>query len=250
MTTRNIKQQGQAYGSTPAAITAYIDGVVVYNGPVDTVNEPIPQLPAFIDGKDLFSWTVDSGYTGTQTMVIQVTGSPLILTDTEADHQVVYNLADYYLLAYNQVIDGVSCLDPFTSVMIADTIVTRSNTPDGQWYWLVQPGQSFQATVNIVAGIDYPTWNPAESYPINSTVAAGGFCWSALRGPVPPGMDPTQSANWSYWSRLPVTIWQIGVGYATGDDVIAPTGVARYKALQAVPAGTSLDDTAFWSLYS
>ena len=76
MTIRTFIQRGQAYGIEPVTITAQIDGVQVFSGPVNTIDEPVPALPSLDTqiGVDIFSWAEDVLFSGTKTMEITVTG--------------------------------------------------------------------------------------------------------------------------------------------------------------------------------
>lgn len=256
MTTKNIQQQGQAWGSTTASIVARIDGIEVYSGPVLTVDEPSPVMPGYNIENTMFGWTVDADFNGTQIMTIAVSGEgPVWVADTLADHQFGQPADALLPMNFVQTIDGQQVPDPLTEVMIDGASLVRNSTYFGQWYWKVMPGQTFQATVNIIPGVNYPVWDPVQSYPINFSVTADSLIYTSLRGPVPPGKDPAARqpsgipVNYAYWSLQPVTIWQPDTSYAVNDEVIAPTGVSRYTALQAVPAGTPLTDTVFWQAY-
>jgi len=155
MTTRNFKQLGQAYGSTPASITASIDGTVVFSGPISTVNTPVPTRPDSLTLPTIFTWTNIVAFTGTQSYSIAVTGSPLLLGDTSADHFIANNLAQFNSFN-NYVIDGITISDPFTNVAIDGVAMQRG--PDnsalpGQWQWLIPAGSTFTATLNVNAPI-------------------------------------------------------------------------------------------------
>lgn len=173
MTTRTFKQKGQAYGSTTASIVASINGVTVYSGTVNTVNEPMPSLPDTENsyGVDLFSWQEDAAFAGTQTISIAVTGSDLLLTDSIANYVAVLNPdynpsdpaskewisggADVYGSFYNITEDGTNYYsDPFTNEAIDGNSQEHVPDPDlpGQWYWRIPAGSTFTATVNIQAG--------------------------------------------------------------------------------------------------
>ena len=97
MTTRNFKQRGQAYGSTPASITATIDGTVVYSGPISTLDTPLPIRPgvANVSIPTIFTWTNNVDFAGTQSYSIAVIGSQLLLDCTLADHCVANNVAQF-----------------------------------------------------------------------------------------------------------------------------------------------------------
>jgi hypothetical protein len=176
MTTRTFKQYGQAYGSVPASITATIDGVQVFSGPVYTVDEPLPTDSTLIVGSTLFNWTNTVDFAGTQSFSISVTGSPLRLTTTVANYRYIFpypptfelpadsgnfvvpdadSLINDYAFFYIANIDGIQIEDPFTNVVIDG--VPRQRGPNnadlpGQWQWIIPAGSTFTATLNITAG--------------------------------------------------------------------------------------------------
>lgn len=159
MTTRNFKQCGWAYGSIPASITATIDGTMVFSGPVSTLDQPLPILPdslANVSPPTLFTWTNTVAFAGTQSFSIAVTGSPLLLAFTAADHCINNNVA-LFSSCYSYDDGGVTVVDPLTNVAIDG--VAQQRGPDnsqlsGQWQWLIPPGSTFTATLNVLAGVE------------------------------------------------------------------------------------------------
>jgi hypothetical protein len=167
MTTRNFIQCGQAYGSTPASITATIDGTVVFSGPISTLDTPVPIRPdPSVDVlPTIFTWTNTVAFSGTQSYSITVSGSPLLLSFTGADHCIPNNVADFGVV-YVYDDNGVMVADPFTDVAIDGVAMQRG--PDnaelsGQWQWLIPAGYTFTATLNVNAGVE-PT-PPEEPTP-------------------------------------------------------------------------------------
>ena len=169
MTTRTFKQTGQAYGLEPTMIVAKIDGAVVYEGAVATVDAPIPGDIASVSGQDLFSWTADLAFTGTQAMEITITNNTLILTNTQANYVGDIDFAnfgkpDFFgLLAGTAGANGV--MDALSDISINDIAqpVERpvDNSRNGQWYWVIGPGKTFKCTVNIQPG-QLPPANPTD----------------------------------------------------------------------------------------
>jgi hypothetical protein len=158
MTTRNFEQRGQAYGATPASITATIDGTVVYTGSVSTLNQTIPIGPGSSDNvfPTLFTWTNTVDFVGTQSYSITVTGSPLLLDYTSADYCSSNNVARFSSF-YFQTIDGITVADPFTNVTIDGVAMQRgpdNSTLSGQWQWLIPVGSTFTATLNVDVGYE------------------------------------------------------------------------------------------------
>jgi len=163
MTTRNFIQCGQAYGSVPASITATIDGTVVFSGPISTLDTPVPIQPdPSVDVlPTIFTWTNTVAFSGTQSYSITVSGSPLLLSFTGADHCVSNNVAEFGTI-YVYDADGVTVADPLANVAIDDVAQTRGpdNTElSGQWQWLIPAGSTLTATLNVNAGVE-PTPPP------------------------------------------------------------------------------------------
>jgi hypothetical protein len=159
MTTRNFIQTGQAYGSTTASITATIDGTVVFSGPISTLDQPVPVRPdpeADVALPTIFTWTNTVDFSGTQSYSIAVTGSPLLLAFTGADHYMANNVAEF-CTTYTYSVGGVTIGDPFTNVAIDGVAMQRgpdNNSLSGQWQWLIPAGSTFSATLNIDAGVE------------------------------------------------------------------------------------------------
>ena len=161
MTIRTFQQFGQAFGSTPATITASINGTVVFSGEIPTLDTPLPPFPSFpsFTGVNIFTWTNTVDFSGAQSFSISVENSQLLLGKTLADHVIANNLAQFSGRFYSYDIDGVLVRDPFTNVTIDG--VAQQRGPDnselsGQWQWLIPAGTTFTATFNVNAGIEPP----------------------------------------------------------------------------------------------
>lgn len=154
MTTRTFKQLGQAYGSTPAVITATINGAVVFSGEIPTINTPIPPMPdTGLTGSELYTWTNTVEFSGTQSISISVANATLLLTDSFADN--CSNLTAEFAPFYSIQDDGVLISDPFTNVTIDGVAMLRgpdSSSLSGQWHWIIPAGSTWSATLNVQAG--------------------------------------------------------------------------------------------------
>lgn len=243
MTTRNFIQQGLAYGSTPTSITVAFDGVQIYSGPVPTVDQPLPGPGTDIEDT-AYTWTLPAEFDGPINVVLQVSGSTFVLADTMANRVTVNSPAFFDTVPFFQTIDGLVVDEPFTNVQINGIAESRTNPPDGQWYWKIAPGQTFSATLNIPVGVTYPDWDPAQSYPVQSNVVYQNNCYSNGDTAAAPGLVP--SSNPETWFVLPVPQWNINDSYPIYARVRAPSG--GYMALQAVPAGVPITDTTYWQL--
>jgi hypothetical protein len=155
MTVRTFKQHGQGYGLDPVHVIAKLDGVEIFNGPVDTVDEPFPMLPdPTVDiTTTLFSWEDLINFVGTKSLEITVTGGKLLLTNTLANYG-IYSFEDESpdsFTAFYQSED--SCIDPFSNVIISGQPKSADHTElSGQWYWTLPAGSTFSCNVSIQAG--------------------------------------------------------------------------------------------------
>jgi hypothetical protein len=167
MTVRTFKQCGQAIGTDPVSIIAKINGVVVFEGDILTLDIPLPDLPDQVTpdisfNNPIFSWESTVDFAGTANLEIVVAGTgTLIVTDTFANYVRVGNTgpsADIYGSFYSYTENGVIISDPFTNPTIDGAEVVRvrdfdpANPLDGQWWYTVDSESTFTATVNVAAG--------------------------------------------------------------------------------------------------
>ena len=178
---RTFKQQGLAFSvsdGSPGVIEVFINGKIIYNGPVPGTPDPSPGYDPDFDMsvlQDLFTWPVDIDFAGPVDVQIMVWNCVLLLGATVSNYSSRRgNHAEFCGLDHIQVIDGIKCQDPFTNVRIAGQPVQRgaasptmpgSEAPyaiptmaatdvplTGQWGWEVVPSCEFEATLNIPAG--------------------------------------------------------------------------------------------------
>lgn len=175
MTTRTFKQHGQAFGSNTVTVTAKIDGVVIFTGPIAALDEPFPAFPdsGSLLYNELFAWTEDAAFAGSRNLEITVSGGILLLTDTLANFassslvtdpvSVVVSDATHFYSFYVFEENGTNVYDPFTNIEIDGAPKSAIHTVapgqialyealPGQWYWRINAGSVFTATVNIQAG--------------------------------------------------------------------------------------------------
>jgi hypothetical protein len=163
MTTRTFIQRGKAYGTVPCTITAKIDNTIVYEGPVTTVDQTIPEKPATDAQSDLFSWTSTVDFEGTQTMEITVTGSTLLINTTVANYSSLQNPGvDQYGAFFFETIGGVSFQHPLSNLKIDGVVwpVISDETAAGQPLTYIRPGQVYTADVRIKPGFDFTPATP------------------------------------------------------------------------------------------
>lgn len=158
MTERQLRQLAQGFGAEPTQITASIDGNVIYQGSVNTVDTVIPTLPDlnYEINNVAFTWSEPGDWTGTRQITISVTGSTLLLANTQttrpwlADQDPPHaDAATFFSGTWNS--DGVSRMeDPLSSVTI-DGVPMLSGAQDlpGQWWWKIPAGSTFQATLSV-----------------------------------------------------------------------------------------------------
>jgi hypothetical protein len=162
MTTRTFKQMGVAYGTQDLEITAKVDNVVVYQGTVVTLNEPMPSDLSFSVTNELFSWTADIDFSGTQVIEITVSNgtAQLLIADLKANYSWLQgNTANTYVSSgpNNYV---TFTWEPFGNTYINGTLVD-SQTIDhtilkGMWWWQLSPGDQFIENVTVNPGAPTP----------------------------------------------------------------------------------------------
>lgn len=164
---RTFKQCGQGIGAEPVSIIAKINGTVVFEGDIPTLDIPLPDQPDQVDpdvnfSNPIFSWEGEVDYSGTAEMEIIVDGTgTLILTDTIANYVWVGNTppsANTYNYFYSYKVGNVVISDPYTNPKIDGAEVVRvrdfdpTNTLDGQWWYTLDAGSTFTGTLNITGG--------------------------------------------------------------------------------------------------
>lgn len=246
MAIRNFRQEGQAYGSATAEVVVALDGVQIYSGPLTTVSGPLPPQPGVDIDNLMATWQLPADFQGIKVLTIQVSNSPMYLADTTADRTLPSDVSAQAPIPYTQNINGVEVQDPLTNVSINGQSVSRSSELPGQWYWIILPGQTFQATVNIPAGIDYPDWSADLEYPSHANVIYNNVVYNSGISTVPAGTVPSE--NPLYWFTVPTPVWDINSSYAIYSRVSTGTPISYYMAIQNVPAGIPITDKNYWEL--
>lgn len=164
MTDRTFQQHAQAYGSIPAQIECAIDGIVVYNGSVQTLDQPFPYLPnsELQISNVAWSWQGNADFSGTQQLSITViSGSTLLLANTLANNP-AGNL-EIFMPFYSVEQSGVVYTDPLTDETLDGISLTGPYDPaiPGQWWWQIPAGSTFTATMHV----DAPPPPPEETAP-------------------------------------------------------------------------------------
>jgi hypothetical protein len=158
MTTRTFQQHAKGFGAATANINVRLDGQEIFSGPVLTENTPLPVLPdsAFVINNVAFTWEKETTFSGTATLEISVSGSPIMLADTKANYATnAPEFEDQYTEFYQIQEGDISIAEPFSDIQIDGISVYRSENPElvGQWWWKIMPGSTFACTVNITRSI-------------------------------------------------------------------------------------------------
>jgi hypothetical protein len=160
MTTRTFKQMGVAFGNQPAEIIAKIDNVIVYQGSVVTLNEPVPGLPNldYTVTNELFSWTADIDFTGPEVIEITVgQGAELLVAELQANYSPVANV-----VAGTYISSGPDTYISFKWQQFGNTYIngtlqdSQSINHDelgGMWWWKLDPGSEFVENITIEPGL-------------------------------------------------------------------------------------------------
>jgi hypothetical protein len=157
MTTRTFKQLGIAYGSQPANVTAKLNNVVVYEGPVTTLNEPFPDLPNtdFAVTNEIFTWTANVDFSGNQEITLTIDNSAeLLVTQLKANFTPVAN-------GNATISSGANVFVGFPTEQFGNTYVNGVlqevvHTPEleGQWWWQIPASGEFIENVTIEPGLE------------------------------------------------------------------------------------------------
>lgn len=157
MTDRIFQQYAQGFGSSPCQVICQIDGNTVFDGAVTTTNQPISDLVSNLPNLDYtlnnvaWTWTGNVEFSGTQSLSISVTGSPLLLGPTLANNPYdVANIAVFHNF-YVANIAGTGYADPLSNVAIGGVLQTPPNNPseNGQRWWTIPAGSTFTASMNV-----------------------------------------------------------------------------------------------------
>jgi hypothetical protein len=147
-------------------------------------------------GVDLFSWTADVNFAGVFKLEITLTGSPLLLTTTDAN---CVNPEDPTQrgMFYNIDVDGIVLSDPLSNEKINGVaqIINNRDTLTGQWYWLIPANSTFTADVTTQPGIYIPEWSSDQTYNALDPVRYQGKIYRAKIS-VPVNTLPTNSQYW------------------------------------------------------
>jgi len=174
MTTRTLRQLGLGYAAEPLTIVAKINGVVAYEGPLTTVDEPVPtgpETPAdWEKNVPLFTWTNTVDFEGTAEVEVAVSGNgTLIIATTVANYTAKFATSPEgkKILVSSGPDEYIAFVtspdDPYVNPKIDGITVerTRGVNPEkplfGQWFYQVNSGSVFTGTLNIQKGLEPQT---------------------------------------------------------------------------------------------
>jgi hypothetical protein len=153
MTNRTFQQYAQGYGSIPCQVVCQINGNTVFSGSVTTVDHPLPTLPDLAVTIDNVAWTwqEDVEFTGSKSITVSVSGSPLVLATTLADNP--YSNVQSFGGFYSIEVGNVVYSDPLTDETIDGVPQSGPYNPDlpGQWWWMIPAGSTFAAIMHVTA---------------------------------------------------------------------------------------------------
>lgn len=230
MINRTFTQLGRGYSTVPVEIIARINDITVYEGEVDTVDQPA--VASECVAKPLFTWHRPVEQTNIMRVEIRVFFGELILHDTKANHVWCAEIdgslhtghppwpgGEQYFAAPNQFqISPSTCArDPFSNVKI-DGIARDKNYTDymlsrpmiGQWRWVIPDGSVWTAEMETNLAVHAAPWDPARSYLPRQFVSWNGCVydtWTQVPAGTPPG-------DAYYWFPVPVQPWRSDLNYS------------------------------------
>lgn len=93
MTNRTVKLDGQGFGNVPVNVTITANGTTVYEGPIDTVDQPLPLPKYTLDPwPTMFDLEIPLTFVGVIPMSITVnSGFGILFSDSVANYNLVPN---------------------------------------------------------------------------------------------------------------------------------------------------------------
>lgn len=159
MYTRTFKQYGIAYGTQPVEITAKVDNVVVYQGPVTTLNQPYPQLPDlnYSVDNELFSWTKLVNFEGPSVIEITVgNGAELLVAQLVANYTMLPGPTPGTVISSGPDYTGIGPWqnygDTYINGVLQDAKPIDHTDLPGAWWWRLPPGSTFVENITVVQG--------------------------------------------------------------------------------------------------
>jgi hypothetical protein len=201
MTNRTLVFLGQGFGSTTVDIAVTANDEVVYTGPVNTLDEPLPQTPYLAeDCATLFTMEIPVDFAGTIPMTMTVnSGYGIKFVVVWADYVIVPNpvyTAEQFAVITGPDWDSQEAQDiitslanpPFTSEELA--VLENPDTPDDQCEALLT-AHGVETYVSGGDGVYNGTFWPGDSR--TNVTLNGNPC--VAPDPRPPGLE----GDWT-WS--------------------------------------------------
>jgi len=148
------------FGSQPANITAKINSVVVYQGPVTTLDEPLPTLPNldYSVTNVLFSWTEDVTYAGPAVVEIQVDqNSDLLVAEIDANYTAIPDPANVQATISSGATGFVDLpSSQIGNVYLDGVLQTVNHTAPlaGQYWWKLSVPDTIVINATITPGLE------------------------------------------------------------------------------------------------
>jgi hypothetical protein len=155
MANRTVKVLGWGTGTSPATLTAILDGKTVFFGSVDLVelsanNESAQTAPI------LFTFEIPMDFAGTKQMAISVAGAPVRFGQIVANYsevamgEITYSTGAEIYADITEA-DGAGIGDPRGNEVIIDGQKYEADRliGKGTWHWTVNPGSKFEHNITV-----------------------------------------------------------------------------------------------------
>lgn len=154
MTDRTFQQHALGFGTQEAVVQIEIDDTIIYNGTVETVDQPLPSLPDYDYHVEniAWSWQGDANFQGDLNYVITVNSGTVLMANTTANNPL--QDANIYGRLDTEVIDEEAYFYPYVSSALINGLPIQLNPypwRQGQYWFTLMQGDVLTLTLKTIA---------------------------------------------------------------------------------------------------